>query len=89
MSSDNPQKPVVNVDELELMEFAHQIINTGSETMKYLGLSTKTQPEVVEYPDSGKFLVASRMEDSSPMSAKFRFIGREDTSLDYWDGEKD
>ncbi len=68
-------------------EQAHQIVNTGEETLKYLAISTKSEPEVVEYPDSNKFAVISQMEDGSPMTARLRFIGRTETSLDYWDGE--
>jgi uncharacterized cupin superfamily protein len=33
---------------------AHQLVNTGSDDLVYLALSTKTLPEVVGYPDSGK-----------------------------------
>lgn len=68
-------------------ERAHQIINTGTQTLKYLGISTKGEPEVVEYPDSNKFAVISQSKDGSPMTARIRFIGRTETSLDYWDGE--
>lgn len=68
-------------------EYAHQIINTGTQTLKYLALSTKSQPEVVEYPDSGKFLVVSRMDEGDPRTAKLRYIGRPETCLDYFDGE--
>jgi uncharacterized cupin superfamily protein len=68
-------------------EVAHQIVNTGAVELKYLGISTMTQPEVVEYPDSGKFAVNSGMEDGSPASAQLRFIGRKENSIDYWEGE--
>jgi len=61
---------------------AHQIENTSGKPMKYLTFSTMIAPEVVEYPDSGKFLVSS---GSGP--DRFRFIGRAGTSLDYFDGE--
>ena len=68
-------------------EAAHQIVNTGDETLKYLSFSTKVQPEVVEYPDSDKFAVLSQSTDGSPMTARIRHIGRPGSSLDYWDGE--
>ena len=35
-------------------EVAHQIINTGSTTMRYLALSNREEVEVCEYPDSNK-----------------------------------
>lgn len=68
---------------------AHQIINTGESELRYLALSTNPgpQPEVVEYPDSRKFLVYGGALDGSPMTAPFRFIGRHDGAVDYWDGE--
>ena len=34
-------------------ETAHQIVNTGSEELRYLAVSTKMSPEIAEYPDSG------------------------------------
>ena len=67
-------------------EFAHQIVNTGKTAMKYLGISTKTETEVVEYPDSGKFAVTSHF-DWKTMSGGVRHIARPGTSLDYFDGE--
>jgi uncharacterized cupin superfamily protein len=68
-------------------ETAHQIINTGSTELKYLAVSTKQAPEVAEYPDSGKFGVLAEYpgEDGKPRS--FRFIGRTEQNLDYWEGE--
>jgi uncharacterized cupin superfamily protein len=67
-------------------ETAHQIINSGKSTMKYLGISTSRTTEVVEYPDSDKFAVSSRF-DWSTGKGGVRFVGRSKDSLDYWDGE--
>ena len=67
-------------------ETAHQIINTGKATLKYLGISTSGTTEVVEYPDSGKFAVTSRF-DWSTGKGGIRFVGRQENSLDYWEGE--
>jgi uncharacterized cupin superfamily protein len=67
-------------------ETAHQIINTGKTTLKYLGLSTGSATEVVEYPDSGKFAVTSRY-DWATGKGGVRYIARPEGSLDYWDGE--
>ena len=63
-------------------ETAHQIINTGSTPLIYLGLSTKAKTEICEYPDSGKFLAKTNRDGSS-----FDHIGRGENALDYWDGE--
>jgi len=68
-------------------ERAHQIVNSGDVTLKYLGISTKEQPEVVEYPNSNKFAVFSQSADGTPMTARLRYIGRSENTLDYWDGE--
>ena len=68
-------------------EMAHQLINTGEQELKYLGISTAVATEVVEYPDSGKFAVTSRYDWSNPGAGGVRFIGRAETSIGYWDGE--
>ncbi|MCW5695439.1 MAG: cupin domain-containing protein [Bauldia sp.] len=66
-------------------EVAHQIINTGEATLRYFGFSTRPEvAEVVEYPDSGKFGVTARNADGS---IGFRYLGRPDGGIDYWDGE--
>ncbi len=68
-------------------EVAHQIINTGKSTLKYLGISTMADTEVVEYPDSNKFATLSRFDWSNPGGGGVRHVGRAADSLDYWDGE--
>ena len=70
-------------------ETAHQLINTGAADLKYLAFSTMADPEVVEYPDSGKFAAVSRFDWKNPASGKgIRYIGRTESTLDYWDGEE-
>nr|WP_319513035.1 cupin domain-containing protein [uncultured Cohaesibacter sp.] len=68
-------------------DVAHQIINTGTVTLKYIGISTKVEPEIVEYPDSGKFAAVARVRGESFLSAEFKHIGRVTDTYDYWDGE--
>ncbi len=69
-------------------ETAHQLINTGKATLKYLGISYNGgASDVAEYPDSGKFAVASRF-DWATGKGGVRYIGRAENSLDYFDGEK-
>lgn len=60
-------------------ETAHQIVNTSKGELLYLGASTKEAPEIADYPDSKKFGVMS--------ADGFRFLGKADQSLGYWDGE--
>jgi uncharacterized cupin superfamily protein len=66
---------------------AHQIINTGESTLKYLGVSTMTDPDVVEYPDSDKFSVLGIFPGKSYSEKYFGHIGRRADAYDYWDGE--
>jgi uncharacterized cupin superfamily protein len=66
-------------------ETAHQLINTGAVPLVYLAISTKAKTEIVEYPDSGKFL--AKTNRGADAKAHFRFIGRDHASVDYWDGE--
>jgi uncharacterized cupin superfamily protein len=68
------------------VDTAHQIINTGTEELRYLAVSTRSSPEICDYPDSGKFGIydESLREGESKL---FRYLGREEQSLDYWDGE--
>ena len=67
-------------------ERAHQIVNTGKDTLKYLAISTAEKMDVVEYPDSNKFLAFSS-EDGNPQTARVRLIGRQEMTLGYYDGE--
>lgn len=64
--------------------YPHQIINTSTAPLKYLSIGTKDSPEVVEYPDSGKYL-ATATRDGDPHG--FDQIQRSGESLDYWEGE--
>jgi uncharacterized cupin superfamily protein len=65
---------------------AHQIVNTGSEDLRYLGLSTLGEVDVVDYPDSGKMAVAAGIKNADFATATYRGLGRI-AAADYWDGE--
>lgn len=69
-------------------ERAHQIINTGKDTLKYLAISTNGKMDMVEYPDSGKFAAFSS-EDGSAEKARIRYVGRRSSAVGYFDGEDD
>lgn len=62
--------------------YPHQIINTSDRPLKYLSVSTRDQPEICEYPDSGKYLASSRMPQH-----EFGRMSRLDSDLDYWADE--
>jgi uncharacterized cupin superfamily protein len=69
-------------------ETAHQIVNTGTETLRYLAVSTNRSPEVCEYPRSGKFCVFAEMPGHASGEPRvIHYFGREQDSLPYWDGE--
>jgi len=60
-------------------EVAHQIINTGKTTMRYLALSTRVDVDACEYPDSQKVMVAT---------GRLRKMFRAENTVDYYDRER-
>ena len=64
-------------------EYPHQIINTSDEPMKYLSIGTREMPDVVEYPDSGKYAAVATQDGGE----RFHAIQRIENSLDYWEAE--
>jgi len=64
-------------------EVAHQIINTGSSTLRYLALSIQSPIEVCEYPDSKKVGVWA----STPGGPGLRKMFRGENVVDYYDRE--
>lgn len=68
-------------------EAAHQLVNTGATTLRYVSISSQFDPDVVEYPDSGKFAALSIGEGRSFQNARLTFIGRREDGRDYWEGE--
>ena len=67
---------------------AHQIINSGGEELRYLGISTMGGVDIVEYPDSGKVGLAAGVKDADFSTATYVGMGRI-VPADYWDGEPD
>jgi uncharacterized cupin superfamily protein len=65
-------------------EYPHQIINTSDAPLEYLSISTRESPEIVEYPDSDKYLAMSRRANEP---GHFARVHRAADELDYWDGE--
>jgi uncharacterized cupin superfamily protein len=65
-------------------EYPHQIINTSEAPLKYLSIGTREAPEIVEYPDSGKYLASGVQGAGTSFSA----VQRVGNSVDYWDGEQ-
>lgn len=65
-------------------EVAHQIINTGTTTMRYLSLSTLGEIDACEYPDSGKVSIVA----GKPGEPGLRKMFRAETTVIYYDREK-
>ncbi|MEO0426256.1 MAG: cupin domain-containing protein [Pseudomonadota bacterium] len=68
-------------------ETAHQIVNTGDAALRYLGVSSWQDPDVVEYPDSGKFATIAIAPGQDFFSAHLNFVGKREDGRDYWEGE--
>jgi uncharacterized cupin superfamily protein len=66
---------------------AHQIVNDSPGDLRYLMLSTMTEPDVTVYPDSDKLSVfaGSPPGGSGDLTVSGSF--RRDDAVDYWDGE--
>ena len=64
------------------LDTAHQLVNTGTAPLRYLCMSSASDPDVVVYPDSGKVMAAA-----GGWPPKVRVVARAKDSLDYWDGE--
>ena len=60
-------------------ETAHQIINDSNAELRYLSISTMLDPEICEYPDSGKVLAND---------GEWDHMTRSGASVDYWEGER-
>ena len=65
-------------------DVAHQIINTGTETMRYLAVSSRVAVDACEYPDSGKISIVAGNGSSTTLWKMFRA----ENTVDYYDREK-
>jgi uncharacterized cupin superfamily protein len=64
-------------------EVAHQIINTGKTTMRYLSLSTLAEVDACEYPDSRKVGIYAGQGAGTSLRKMFRA----EVTVDYYDRE--
>jgi uncharacterized cupin superfamily protein len=62
---------------------AHQLVNRADEPSRYLIAAVHVSPEIVEYPDSGKFAAMARTGGEP-----FWSVHRLDNEADYFDGER-
>ena len=64
----------------------HQLINTSTENLRYLVVSTMEYPEIAEYPDSNK--VGGYVTSASSISpSSFRALYVRESSVPYFEGE--
>jgi uncharacterized cupin superfamily protein len=61
---------------------AHQLVNTGDTELRYLAISTQIDPEVCEYPDSGKIGAYCGDDEKGLMH-----LSRSADRVNYWEGE--
>ncbi|MEO5770693.1 MAG: cupin domain-containing protein [Burkholderiaceae bacterium] len=61
---------------------AHQLVNTGTTELRYLAVSSTVDPEICEYPDSGKICAYHGRNDDG-----LAHLSRQTDGADYWDGE--
>ena len=67
---------------------AHQVTNTSDGTLRYLCFSTMIEPEVMVYPDSGKYVVFAGSAPGGPKEERtLSKILRGDAEVEYWEGE--
>jgi len=66
---------------------AHQIRNRSDATARILIVSTMLHPEIAEYPDSGKLVVAAGAPPTPGEEAPLELLFRKESAVHYWDGE--
>lgn len=67
---------------------AHMVENTGSEPLRYLAISTMTEPEVLVYPDSEKIgVMVGAPPGGEPNERLIDAYFPTESAVDYWSGE--
>lgn len=66
---------------------AHQLVNDGTEMLRYLAVSTMNEPDVLGYPDSKKFGLMAGAAPGGPKEARTLTAYVPDVRVDYWEGE--
>jgi len=66
---------------------AHQIVNTGTQELRYLAISDVGSVDVIDYPDSGKIGAAAGIKNADFKTATIAKMGRVQ-EVDYFDGEE-
>ncbi|QGZ35566.1 cupin domain-containing protein [Stappia indica] len=67
---------------------AHQLIAGPEAPLRYLAISSMREPDVMEYPDSGKLAVfAGSAPGGDKAARRLDLVLRGDATAGYWDGE--
>ncbi|MFD1587787.1 cupin domain-containing protein [Halorientalis brevis] len=66
---------------------AHQVVNDGDETLRYLAMSTMDEPDVTIYPEMEKFGVYVGSPPGGRDERSFEGYFPTDADVDYWDDE--
>jgi uncharacterized cupin superfamily protein len=69
-------------------EGAHRVVNDGDDVLRYLAVSTMTEPDVIEYPDSEKIGVFAGSPPGSRADREIHGYYPTDATVDYWNGEE-
>lgn len=68
---------------------AHQLLNDGTETLRYLAFSTMVEPDVMVYPDSKKLCVTAGSAPGGDKASRTLFtVLSLSAEVDYWSGEE-
>jgi uncharacterized cupin superfamily protein len=65
---------------------AHQLINDGSEPVRFVVFSEMRGPDVISYPDAGKIGARSEAPGSGRGGIRLSFL--EPDAVDYWHGDE-
>ncbi|MGX1098527.1 cupin domain-containing protein [Amorphus sp. MBR-141] len=69
-------------------ETAHQLTASADGPLRYVAVSTMCEPDVMEYPDSGKVTVfAGAAPGGDKAARRMALTVRAGDAVDYWDGE--
>ncbi|MBK1663482.1 cupin [Rhodospirillum rubrum] len=69
-------------------ETAHQITASAGGPLRYLAISTMNEPDIMDYPDSGKItLFAGAPPGGDKAKRRVSLTVRPASAVDYWDGE--
>ena len=71
------------------VETAHQLRADGDEPLRYLAISTMNEPDVLEYPDSGKVAVfAGAAPGGEKAARRLELTVKKNAAVGYWEGEE-